>query len=379
MKWIDMHCDTLSEIIKIKEKDRNTTESLHRNHLCVDAERLRQTDSAAQFFACYVNAAEYGDTDMQIAQQRKLPVRREDSDRWDEAYETVLKMLDEAHCEAGQTLFFAKTGEELCSSELCGSEKEVGASAKKKTAVKAERTAGILTVEEGGVLNGRLSRLDDLYKRGIRLVTLTWNYENCIGYPNSRDRNIMEKGLTDFGIQTVERMNELGMIVDVSHLSDGGFWDCMKYSGYPVAASHSNARSLCRHPRNLSDEMLRALGEKGGVAGVNFYSEFLRERRGKSDGGRASADDIADHALWMIDKAGEDAVALGTDFDGFDQDSLPDGIQGVQDIEKVWNAMRRKGITPRQMDKIAYGNVLRLIHEAERRKIDTAREEKHFE
>ena len=89
--------------------------------------------------------------------------------------------------------------------------------------MKAERTAGILTVEEGGVLNGRLSRLDDLYENGVRLVTLTWNYENCIGYPNSRDKCIMEKGLTDFGIQTVERMNELGMIVDVSHLSDAAF------------------------------------------------------------------------------------------------------------------------------------------------------------
>ena len=363
MKWIDMHCDTLSEIIKIKEKDKNTEESLYRNHLCVDAERLRYTDSAAQFFACYVNAAEYGDTDMHIAQQGKFPVRREDSGRWDAAYEAVLKMINEVHCEAGQTLFFAKTVEELCSSGLCGPEQETDVLVKKRTEVKAERTAGILTVEEGGVLNGRLSRLDDLYENGVRLVTLTWNYENCIGYPNSRDRNIMEKGLTGFGIQTVERMNELGMIVDVSHLSDGGFRDCIRYSRYPVAASHSNARSLCRHPRNLSDEMLRALGENGGVAGLNFYSAFLRERRGETDGRRASVDDIADHALWMIKKAGEDAVAMGTDFDGFDPDSLPDGIQGVQDIGKVWDAMRKKGITARQMDKIACGNVMRVMQE----------------
>lgn len=326
MKWIDMHCDTLSEIIKIKEKDKNTEESLYRNHLCVDVERLRQTDSLAQFFACYVNAAMYGDADKHIAQQGKLPVRREDSGRWDAAYEAVIKMTEEMYQEA-------------------------------------DRISGVLTVEEGGVLNGRLSRLDDLYEKGIRLVTLTWNYENCIGYPNSRDRNIMEKGLTGFGIQTVERMNELGMIVDVSHLSDGGFWDCIRYSRYPVAASHSNARSLCRHPRNLSDEMLRALGENGGVAGLNFYSAFLRERRGETDGRRASVDDIADHALWMIKKAGEDAVAMGTDFDGFDPDSLSDGIQGVQDIGKVWDAMRKKGITARQMDKIACGNVMRVMQE----------------
>ena len=188
MKWIDMHCDTLSEIIKTKEKDKNTKESLHRNHLCVDAERLSSSESVAQFFACYVNAAEYGTPIMQITHQKEFPVRREDGQRWDEAYEAVLKMIGEAHCEEDQELFFARTVEELC---VPG--KETGTSEK-------ERTAGILTVEEGGVLNGSLSRLDELYEKGVRLVTLTWNYENCIGYPNSRDRNIMEKGLTDFGI-----------------------------------------------------------------------------------------------------------------------------------------------------------------------------------
>ena len=141
------------------------------------------------------------------------------------------------------------------------------------------------------------------------------------------------------------------------------FWDCIRYSRYPVAASHSNARSLCRHPRNLSDEMLRALGENGGVAGLNFYSAFLRERRGETDGRRASVDDIADHALWMIKKAGEDATRDLVYFDGFDPDSLSDGIQGVQDIGKVWDAMRKKGITARQMDKIACGNVMRVMQE----------------
>ena len=134
-----------------------------------------------------------------------------------------------------------------------------------------------------------------------------------------------------------------GWIVDVSHLSDGGFWDCIRYSRYPVAASHSNARSLCRHPRNLSDEMLRALGENGGVAGLNFYSAFLRERRGETDGRRASVDDIADHALWMIKKAGEDAVAMGTDFDGFDPDSLSDGHTGSPGYRESMGCDEKKG------------------------------------
>ena len=346
MKWIDMHCDTLSEIVK-----NHAYGNLKKNYLSVDIERLKLA-GASQFFACYVNAADYGKklTGISTYADKNSPVRAENRELWDAAYEAVLDMTEYAWKESGGDFLIAETAADIPINAV-------------ENSTCTNRTAGILTVEEGGVLNGRLSRLDELYKKGVRLVTLTWNYENCIGYPNSRDRNIMEKGLTDFGIRTVKRMNELGMIVDVSHLSDGGFWDCIRYSRYPVAASHSNARSLCRHPRNLSDEMLRALGENGGVAGLNFYSEFLQERRGKTDVGRASAEDIANHALWMIKKAGEDAVAMGTDFDGFDPDSLPDGIQGVQDIEKVWEAMRKKGITPRQIDKIAYGNVMRVIQE----------------
>ena len=326
VKWIDMHCDTLSEITKIKKKNKDSKESLRRNHLCVDTKRLAQTDSAAQFFACYVNAADHTVSSDRMAGKNQRRVRRDDRARWDAAYEAVLNMIETGRREI-------RSG------------------------------ADILTVEEGGVLNGRLSRLDTLCGQGIRLITLTWNYENCIGYPNSRDRSIMEKGLTDFGIQTVERMNELGMIVDVSHLSDGGFWDCIRYSRYPVAASHSNARSLCRHPRNLSDEMLRALGENGGLAGLNFYSAFLREDGGTAGGRRGTPADIARHAAWMIRKGGEDAVGMGTDFDGFDADSLPEGIRDVRDVELVWEAMRKEGITPRQLDKIACGNVMRIMHE----------------
>ena len=221
----------------------------------------------------------------------------------------------------------------------------------------------ILTVEEGGVLNGKMERLDELYRRGIRLITLTWNYENCIGSPNSLDPQVMERGLKPFGIQVVERMNELGMIIDVSHLSDGGFWDCIRCSRTPIVASHSNARSLCSHPRNLTDEMLRALGNKGGVAGVNFYSAFLREKDGTGESVRAGLEDIVRHMRRMMDQAGEDAVALGTDFDGFETEALPEKIRGVQDMDLLWEAMKRSGITSRQIDKIAYGNVSRIMKE----------------
>lgn len=338
MKWIDMHCDTLSELMNLRKAkgrraelngketempERAREPGLWENPLCVDGKRLRDAGAEAQFFACFVNVPD---------------------GNWNQGYENVLEMLS-----------FASQQEELpliCSREDLKCTEQNGI------------TGMILTVEEGGILNGDLNCLEELYQRGVRLVTLTWNYGNCIGSPNSRKPEVMKAGLTEFGIETVRRMNELGMLIDVSHLSDGGFWDCMKHSRMPVVASHSNARSLCSHPRNLTDEMLHTLGEKGGVAGINFYSAFLTGVSAVSDSGKCSApDDIARHAAWMIAKSGEDAVALGTDFDGFERESLPAGIAGVQDMYQVWDAMKKRGITPRQIDKIAAGNIKRVIQE----------------
>lgn len=345
MKWIDMHCDTLSELKKAEDdrrcsgkmKNQGSQQGMLKNDLCVDIERLSRGGAAAQFFACYVNAAEYPENGAVYPGNGAAYPGERRAYNWNSAYRAVQEMLEYAHQQASSPRSFPG---------CLVYEAENG-----------RNTAGILTVEEGGVLDGDLERLDDLYERDVRLITLTWNYENCIGYPNSRNRSVMEKGLTHFGKEVVERMNDMGMLIDVSHLSDGGFRDCIRYSRLPVVASHSNARSFCSHPRNLSDEMLRALGEKGGVAGVNFYSAFLSER------GAADLDDIAAHTAWMIRKAGEDSVALGTDFDGFEPDSLPAGIQGVQDMDRVWDAMRRRGITPRQIDKIAFENAARVISE----------------
>ena len=167
----------------------------------------------------------------------------------------------------------------------------------------------------------------------------------------------MGQGLTAFGLQAVERMNELGMMIDVSHLSDGGFLDCVKYSKAPVCASHSNARALCGHPRNLTDDMIKALGETGGVAGLNFYPAFLREDE------KAVLDDIALHAVHMTNAGGEDVVAVGTDFDGFDNAPRSHWIGHVRDMEKVWDAMQKRGITERMLDKIMSGNALRYIRD----------------
>lgn len=143
--------------------------------------------------------------------------------------------------------------------------------------------------------------------------------------------------------------------MDVSHLSDGGFWDCIRLSKKPIIASHSNARALCAHPRNLSDEMLCALGECGGVVGLNFYPQFLQSDRS------AEVLDIAKHGMHILQKAGEDSVALGTDFDGFEAGK--NWIRGIEEIECVWDALKKAGMTERQLDKLSYQNVKRVLGE----------------
>lgn len=317
---IDMHCDTISELLHGSE-----TENLVRNHHCVNLENMRKAGTWIQYFACFVNAGKYGE-----------PISLKG---WETAWEEALCLIERLRQEESDDLRVIRT---------CGEAEAL---------CRRNSIAAFTTVEEGGILNGRIARLEELYEKGVRLVTLTWNYENCIGYPNSRNADIMDRGLKPFGIEVIERMNEIGMLIDVSHLSDGGFWDCIQKSKAPVVASHSNARELCGHPRNLSDEMLRALADKGGVAGLNFYPAFLREDR------QVTAADIARHAKHMIDTAGEDAAAIGTDFDGFEAEEQNGYISHAGQMELVWEACKKTGITERQLDKIRWQNVWRVMKE----------------
>jgi membrane dipeptidase len=179
--------------------------------------------------------------------------------------------------------------------------------------IKYGKISALLTLEDCVLLDGKVERVDELFEKGVRIAALTWNYENCVGFPNSFDENEHKKGLKPFGFDALERMNELGIIADVSHLSEGGFWDVARASKKPFIASHSCARSLCDHSRNLTDDQLRTVGECGGVVGVNFYSRFLVK-----DSDYTTAADIARHMDYIRNKAGIEAVALGSDFDGID-------------------------------------------------------------
>ena len=320
---IDMHCDTISEL-----QYRGDEENLVHNTLCVNLERMRQAEIWIQYFACFVNVGKY-ERELQSGQGTT-------GEAWEMAWQEALHLIKRLWREESDRIQIIGS---------CSEAEEIG----------SQKIAAFPTVEEGGVLNGRVERLEELYQKGVRLLTLTWNYENCIGYPNSRSVKFMRQGLKPFGFEVVERMNELGMIIDVSHLSDGGFWDCIQKSKAPIVASHSNTRALCDHPRNLSDEMLRALAEKGGAAGLNFYPAFLKEK------GRVTTADIARHAKYMIETAGEDVVAIGTDFDGFEIEIKKGYISHPGETELVWESCKKAGITERQLDKIRWQNAWRVM------------------
>ncbi|MEE0884776.1 MAG: dipeptidase [Faecalimonas sp.] len=315
MRLIDLHCDTIWMLMR--EKNTN----LKNNPFCVDVEKMKAASSMAQFFACFIYLNE-------IASE----------ERWEQGYQLSLDMIKRGKAEftaCSKNIALALSYEDMVTNYAKG------------------KLSAFLTVEEGGILNSDLNRLQTLYDEGIRLITLTWNHENCIGYPNSKDKAIMQKGLKPFGVEVVEKMNELGMIIDVSHLSDGGFWDVLKYSKKPIVASHSNVRSLCNHPRNLSDEMIKALAEQGGIAGVNLYPYFINKS------GKATVKDIADHVWHMYQTGGEDFIAVGTDFDGFDEGELE--IAHIGEMDNLYEAVKRRGLTQRQMEKFWTGNAVRVM------------------
>lgn len=337
MNFIDLHCDTISQLMKRKG------ETLEKNSLCVNLAGMERAGTIVQFFACFVLAISY-ESGVDQEERKRIAIKGGiSSDAWDRAFQAVLEMTERTDQEQNSRIRTACSYAEIMENQREG------------------YISAVKTVEEGGVLNGDLKRLDILYDAGIRLVTLTWNYPNCIGFPNSQSKNIMESGLTDFGVELVERMNALGMMIDVSHLSDGGFWDCIRHSKAPICASHSNARSLCCHPRNLTDHMIRALGERGGIAGLNFYPPFLKKN------GAATVEDIVFHAIHMINLGGEDLVAIGTDFDGFENQPHSRWIGDVSEMQLLWDAMKKGGITERQMDGIMSQNALRYIKAQERR------------
>ena len=306
MNIIDFHCDT---ILKIYEENSE----LKNNNFSVDINKLKAGNSLVQFFALFVDLKSTND-----------PLQK------------CLNMLDRFYLELDKnkdSIAIARNYNELISNKSQG------------------KISAFLTIEEGGVLKGRLSNLRNFQRLGVKLITLTWNFPNEIGYPNI-DYKYYDKGLTPFGLDVVEEMNNLKMIIDVSHLSDKGFYDVAKYSKAPFIASHSNARAITNHPRNLTDDMIVKLANKGGVMGLNFCSAFL----GKAE--VSTIESMVAHLKHIKNVGGIDVIALGTDYDGIENEVE---IKDIGEIGILREVLLKEKFTNTEIDKIFYKNAERVL------------------
>ncbi len=319
MKIIDMHCDTMGERIARS----NGAIGLAKNDGHIDIEKMQKGGALAQFFAIFIPTHK---------EAEQSGIKETPYEYFNLVYDAYLREMN-----ANQTAIApARNYEELMRNKENG------------------KISSILTIEDGVPVEGKMERLHEFYDKGVRLISFTWNYENSLGFPNSKDPAKMALGLKPFGIEAVAEMNRLGMLIDVSHLSDGGFWDVVKHSEKPFVASHSCCRALCGHTRNLTDEMLKALGEKGGCVGINFASQFLNENAHYTD-----IDSVMRHMVHIRDKAGIDALGWGSDFDGISSELEFKDYAGMPLLVEALG----KYFTPAEIDKICNGNMLRVIRE----------------
>ncbi len=321
MKYIDMHCDTLMPFVT--GGDYN----LYSNDKQVDFVKMQKGDALAQFFAVFFPK-------MEMFAQRGIEMN-------DDLY---FKLLTDG--------FYRDVEKHSDIIAWAGNAADIEKNAKEG------KMNAILTIEDGRFINDNLDKIKMVYDKGVRAISLTWNFENCFGWPNSKDADIMGKGLKPFGIEAIQYMNDLGIIVDVSHLSDGGFYDVAKYSKKPFVATHSNARSVSPHQRNLTDDMLKILGETGSVTGLNFCPQFMDADINAT---HTPISNIVKNAKHIVNVGGIDCLGIGTDFDG---------IGGTQEISNaammplLWDALKKEGFHESEIEKIAYKNVMRVIKES---------------
>lgn len=312
MKFIDLHCDTAMHMLLDGKKLRS-------NDICIDINKMQDGECMAQFFAMFI-----------------------EKDCVDDSYEYCKRMLVNFKRELEENKKFIS---------LCRNYEDL------KRAEQQNKIAAFLTIEEGDAIKGDIEKLREFKKEGISLMTLTWNFENDLGYPNY-DWKYKDNGLTSKGIEVIEEMNNLSMIIDTSHLSDAGFYDCIKYSKDPIVASHSNARIKTMHSRNLTDDMIKKLSNNGGITGINFCSAFLLEKIPRSEKQMAMISDMLNHIKHIRSIGGIDVISLGSDFDGIEN---PVEIKNSGQMNKLAIALQKEGFKSEEIEKIFYKNAMRVI------------------
>ncbi len=322
MKFIDMHCDTLMPFATNKDYNLYSNDNMQ-----VDFLKMKKGDALAQFFAVFFPK-------MEMFEKQGIEMN-------DDLY---FRLLTEG--------FYREVEKHNDIIAYAGNAADI------EKNEKDGKMSAILTIEDGRFINDSMDKIKMVYDKGVRAISLTWNFENCFGWPNSKDSEIMGKGLKPFGIEAIQYMNDLGIIVDVSHLSDVGFYDVAKYSKKPFVATHSNARSVSPHQRNLTDDMLKILGETGSVTGLNFCPQFMDADITVT---HTPITNIVKNAKHIVNVGGIDCLGIGTDFDGIG------GTQEIADssmLPMLWDALKKEGFHESEIEKIAYKNVMRVIKES---------------
>jgi membrane dipeptidase len=326
MKTIDMHCDTISEVFH--KQEAGVEISIRKNSLHLDLIDMRKGDYLVQNFALFIPLGRTG--------EGVSP------------FEYGMKLLDVFYQEMEKNKDLIRpvtTYQQIEENQKNG------------------LMSALLTLEEGAICEGNLRFLRNFYRLGARMMTLTWNFPNELGYPANAieekykgvDFNAEQYGLTKTGIEFVQEMEKLGMIIDVSHLNDAGIRDVLRYTKKPFVASHSNARAICSHPRNLPDDLIVAIAERGGVMGINYNPPFLK------DGEEVSRiEDMVRHIKYIKNLAGVQCIGLGSDFDGIGGKLE---ISSPADLPLLQQALEKEGFSESEIEAIFYKNVLRVYQE----------------
>lgn len=324
MNIIDLHCDTIMQLM-------NTSETLYNKSGHINLKKLKKGNYMLQCFAMFVNLKKVSNPYHYCKEMIKKYYQNINS------HNNIIKP--------------AYTYQDIIENKKNG------------------KISALLTIEEGGVLEGDINKLKEFYNLGVRMITLTWNYPNEIGYPNIDNNKINknttyfeiinmidnENGLTKKGIEIVREMEKLGIIIDVSHLGDKCLKDVLENTTKPFVASHSNARSICNHPRNLSDELLLELKRRNCLIGINYYPSFLIEQSNIM-----KIDDVIKHIKYLKNLIGVDYIALGSDFDGIDGNLE---IKDASCLPNLVERLKQSGFNNDEINKITHQNALRLFKE----------------
>lgn len=302
MRYCDFHADTLTEI---------SDGTLYRNTADVDLERTeKQFEQYCQVFAVW----------------RDVKRVQNITEDFQAAYERAVRYLKQAE----QRIALCRTAGDM------------------EAAWKEGKSAAFLSIEDCSCMGGLIDQIGEL---GFRFAMLTWNYENQYGYGAAADQ---KAGLKSAGKELVHKLTGQGIVMDISHLSDAGAEDVFSITDQAVIASHSNARAICDCPRNLCEAHIKEIIRRKGVIGMNLYRPFV----GKGD--PVSLTELCRHADYILERGGEDALALGCDFDGCDG-RFPEGIEGVQSVSYLWNFMKKAGFSEEILEKIFFENGYRFL------------------